>query len=81
MAPAGPIPADALTTSASGLDPHISPAYAAWQAPRVAAARGMTVEQVQRLIDANMTSGELGFLGADRVNVTTLNAALATLGR
>ena len=81
LAPAGPIPADALTTSASGLDPHVSPAYAAWQAPRVAAARGMTVEQVQRLIDANMTSGELGFLGADRVNVTTLNAALATLGR
>lgn len=48
---------------------------------QVAAARGMTVEQVQRLIDANMTSGELGFLGADRVNVTTLNAALATFGR
>ncbi len=77
QAPTGPIPADALTASASGLDPHISPAYAAWQAPRVAAARGMTVDQVQRLIDANTTPGELGFLGADRVNVTTLNVALA----
>ena len=77
QAPAGPIPPDALTASASGLDPHISPAYAAWQAPRVAAARGMTVSEVQRLIDANTTPGELGFLGADRVNVTTLNVALA----
>jgi K+-transporting ATPase ATPase C chain len=81
LAPPGPIPADALTASASGLDPHISPAYARWQAPRVAAARGMTVEQVQRLIEANTTFGELGFLGADRVNVTTLNVALADLGR
>lgn len=77
QAPAGPIPADALTASASGLDPHISPAYAAWQAPRVAAARGMSLSQVQQLIDANTTPGELGFLGADRVNVTTLNVALA----
>jgi K+-transporting ATPase ATPase C chain len=81
QAPAGPIPADALTSSGSGLDPHISPAYAAWQAPRVAAARGLSVAQVHRLIDANTTTGELGFLGADRVNVTTLNAALATSPR
>lgn len=81
QAPAGPIPSDALTASASGLDPHISPAYAAWQAPRVAAARGMTMEQVQRLIEANTTPGELGFLGADRVNVTALNVALAASPR
>ncbi len=81
QAPAGPIPPDALTASASGLDPHISPAYAAWQAPRVAAARGMTLSQVQGLIDANTTAGELGFLGADRVNVTTLNVALAASPR
>ena len=81
QAPAGPIPADALTASASGLDPHISPAYAAWQAPRVAAERGMSVSEVQRLIDANTTPGELGFLGADRVNVTTLNVALAASPR
>lgn len=81
QAPPGPIPPDALTASASGLDPHISPAYAAWQAPRVAAARGMTLSQVQRLIEANTTPGELGFLGADRVNVTTLNVALAAFPR
>lgn len=81
QAPAGPIPPDALTASASGLDPHISPAYAAWQAPRVATARGMSLRQVQSLIDANTTPGELGFLGADRVNVTTLNVALAAFPR
>lgn len=81
QAPAGPIPADALTASASGLDPHISPAYAAWQAPRVAAARGLSLADVQHLIDTHTTHGELGFLGADRVDVTTLNAALATTAR
>lgn len=81
QAPAGPIPPDALTASSSGLDPHISPAYARWQAPRVAAARGLSLAEVQRLIEANTTAGELGFLGEDRVNVTTLNAALSALAR
>ena len=76
-APAGPIPPDALSASASGLDPHISPAYAAWQAPRVAAASGLGLAEVQKLIDANTQGRALGFLGEPRVNVTTLNVALA----
>ena len=71
------IPADALTASGSGLDPHISPAYAAYQAPRVAAARGMTLPQVQALIAAHTEQAALGFIGQDRVNVTDLNVALA----
>jgi K+-transporting ATPase ATPase C chain len=74
------IPADALTASGSGLDPHISPAYAAYQAPRVAEARGMTLEQVQAMIAAHTRKASLGFIGADRVNVTELNVALATYG-
>ena len=70
------IPPDALTASGSGLDPHISPEYAAYQAPRVAKARGMTVQQVQALIAANTEKAALGFIGQDRVNVTELNVAL-----
>ena len=70
------IPADALTASGSGLDPHISPQYAAYQVPRVAAARGMSVEQVQRLVTAHTQHAALGFIGQDRVNVTELNVAL-----
>ena len=72
------IPADALTASGSGLDPHISPEYAAYQAPRVAQARGMAVEQVQEIIDDHTQQAALGFIGQDRVNVTELNVALAT---
>jgi potassium-transporting ATPase KdpC subunit len=72
------IPADALTASASGLDPHISPEYAAYQAPRVAAARGMSLEQVQAFIADHTQKAALGFIGQDRVNVTELNVALAT---
>ncbi len=70
------IPPDALTASASGLDPHISPAYAAYQVPRVAKARGMGVEQVQRLVAVHTDHAVLGYLGQDRVNVTELNVAL-----
>jgi K+-transporting ATPase ATPase C chain len=70
------IPADALTASGSGLDPHISPEYAAYQAPRVAQARGMSVEQVQQLVAAHTQQAALGFIGQDRVNVTELNVAL-----
>ncbi len=70
------IPPDALTASGSGLDPHISPAYAAYQAPRVAKARGMTVQQVHALIAAHTEKAALGFLGQDRVDVTELNVAL-----
>jgi K+-transporting ATPase ATPase C chain len=72
----GPIPADMLTASASGLDPHISPDSARAQAMRVAKARRVGAEQVDSLI-ARFTEGpELGFLGEPRVNVLKLNIAL-----
>src|SRR5262245_34846233 len=72
----GPIPADLLTTSASGLDPHISPDSAAAQAPRVAKARGVSTEQVNGIV-AELTEGpDLGLLGEARVNVLKLNLEL-----
>ncbi|MCH8611536.1 potassium-transporting ATPase subunit KdpC [Arsenicicoccus dermatophilus] len=74
------IPADALTASASGVDPDISPAYARWQVARVAAARHLGVEQIQRLVDAHTTRARWGFVGSDTVNVLELNAALTRLG-
>jgi K+-transporting ATPase ATPase C chain len=74
---AGPVPEDALTASASGLDPHISPAYALWQVPRVAQARGVDADRLTALIAAATEPAPLGFLGQDTVNVTRLNAALA----
>ena len=70
------IPADAVTTSASGLDPHISPAYARLQAARVAQARGLEVAAVQQVIDANTESPLIGFIGQPRVNVLLTNRAL-----
>jgi K+-transporting ATPase ATPase C chain len=73
---AGPIPADAITTSASGLDPDISPANAAAQAARVAKARNMPLGKVQSLVEEHTSSRELGFLGEPRVNVLKLNLAL-----
>lgn len=69
------VPADAVTASASGLDPHISREYAALQVPRVARARGLTEQQVQTMVDAATTSA--GFLGESGVNVVELNLALA----
>jgi K+-transporting ATPase ATPase C chain len=72
----GPIPADLLTASASGLDPHLSPASAEAQVARVAKARGATADQIRQLA-AQFTEGrDLGFLGEPRVNVLTLNMAL-----
>lgn len=73
------IPADALTASASGLDPHISPAYAALQAPRIADARGLELSAVQALIDRLIEGRTLGYIGEPRVSVLALNIALAEL--
>lgn len=72
----GPIPADLLTASGSGLDPHISPASAAAEVPRVAKARGISVDELNQLVAAHTQSPELGILGEPRVNVLELNLAL-----
>ncbi|MBB6565259.1 potassium-transporting ATPase subunit KdpC [Kribbella sandramycini] len=71
------VPPDAVTASGSGLDPAISPAYAALQVDRVARERGLSVADVQKLVQANTHGRVLGFLGEPYVNVVTLNAALA----
>jgi K+-transporting ATPase ATPase C chain len=72
----GPIPADLVTSSGSGLDPDISPASAEAQAARIAKARGIPVQQVQELIVGRTRGRDLGFLGEPRVNVLRLNLAL-----
>jgi K+-transporting ATPase ATPase C chain len=74
-----PIPAAAVTTSGSNLDPDITPAYAKLQAPRVAAARGLEVQDVVALIDRQTAGRTFGFLGDPRVNVLLLNLALERL--
>jgi K+-transporting ATPase ATPase C chain len=70
------VPADAVTSSASSVDPQISPAYAALQIPRVARVNGMTVQQVTALVARYTDGRQLGFLGENRVNVPALNVAL-----
>ncbi|RZU20237.1 K+-transporting ATPase ATPase C chain [Kribbella rubisoli] len=74
------VPPDAVTASGSGLDPAISPAYAALQVNRVARERGLSVDQVKQLVKENTKGRTLGFLGEPAVNVVTLNNALAALG-
>ena len=73
------VPADALTASASGLDPHISPEYALLQVPRVAAERGLDEADVEALVEENTQGPDLGYLGEQRVDVLQLNIALAAL--
>jgi K+-transporting ATPase ATPase C chain len=72
----GPIPADLLTTSASGLDPEVSPASADAQAARIARARGMTIAQVQVVIARHTEGRDFGFMGEPRVNVLETNLDL-----
>ncbi|MBS9478385.1 potassium-transporting ATPase subunit KdpC [Ancylobacter radicis] len=73
---AAPLPADAVTTSGSGLDPHISPAYALAQVPRVARARNLDTALVRDLVTAHIEKPQLGVFGDPRVNALALNLAL-----
>ncbi|WP_406853327.1 potassium-transporting ATPase subunit KdpC [Brevundimonas sp. BH3] len=80
--PTGAIPADAVTASASGLDPHVSPQYAAFQISRIAKARGVKEAQVREVIENHIEGRTFGVLGQPRVNVLLTNRALdARLGR
>jgi K+-transporting ATPase ATPase C chain len=80
LAADAPVPADAVTSSCSGLDPHISVANAMIQSARVAKARGIPIESVQRLMAANTEGRDLGVLGEAGVNVLRLNVALDAAG-